>query len=338
MPRSARIDAPGVLHHVMIRGIERKKIFFDNNDRDDFLTRLSVLLPVTGNMCYAWTLMPNHGHFLIQSGNQGIAALMRRLLTGYAVSFNRRHKRHGQLFQNRYKSIICQEDSYLLELVRYIHLNPLRAKIVSSLDQLGDFPYCGHAALLENINVPWQNCDYVLRYFGKRKKDARKEYLSFVELAHDQGRRPELTGGGIIRSLGGWSEVKQLRAEGQDRIKGDQRILGDSDFVEQILSLADEQYTHTQELANLGYDFDRVVERVASLCNILPSDIFSKGRQKPRTEARGLLCFWAVRELGLSLKEVSERLGISSPGVGYSVQRGEKIAAERGLHLLEESF
>jgi len=139
MPRSARIDTPGILHHVMIRGIERRKIFSDNTDRDDFLNRLSVLLSVTGNKCYAWTFMDNHAHFLFQSGNLGIAVLMRRLLTGYAVSFNLRHQRHGQLFQNRYKSIISQEDKYLLELVRYIHLNPLRAKIVSSFEKLGDY-------------------------------------------------------------------------------------------------------------------------------------------------------------------------------------------------------
>ena len=80
-------------------------------------------------------ILSNYAHFLLRSGPKGIAALMRRLLTGYAVSYNRRHKRHGQLFQNRYKSIICQEDSYLLELVRYIHLNPLRAKALIDLKE-----------------------------------------------------------------------------------------------------------------------------------------------------------------------------------------------------------
>jgi len=187
--------------------------------------------------------MDNHAHFLFQSGNLGIAVLMRRLLTGYAVSFNRRHQRHGQLFQNRYKSIICQEDKYLLELVRYIHLNPLRAKVVSSLEQLGEYPYCGHGALLGTKKIEWQDCEYVLRYFGKNKKNAKRQYFSFVESAHDQGRRPELTGGGLIRSLGGWSEIKKLRIEGQDRIKGDQRILGEEDFVNAVLSQADEKYS-----------------------------------------------------------------------------------------------
>ena len=113
MPRLARLDAPGVLHHIIIRGIERRKIFGDDQDKDNLTDRLSILLPETKTACYAWALMSNHAHFLFRSGNAGISTLMRRLLTGYAIYFNRRYRRHGQLFQNRYKSIICQEDIYL---------------------------------------------------------------------------------------------------------------------------------------------------------------------------------------------------------------------------------
>ena len=133
MPRQSRLDTPGVLHHVIIRGIkrkrgiERKKIFRDETDQENFIDRLARLVPETETRCYGWVLMTNHAHFLFRSGPSGTSTFMRRLLTGYAVSFNRRHKRHGQLFQNRYKSIICQEDSYLKELGRYIHLNPIRA-------------------------------------------------------------------------------------------------------------------------------------------------------------------------------------------------------------------
>jgi hypothetical protein len=129
---------------------------------------------------------------------------MRRLLTGYAVSFNRRHNRHGQLFQNRYKSIICQEDKYLQELVRYIHLNPLRAKIVSEISQLNRYPYCGHSVLIRRVKSQWQDTEYVLSYFGRKEGEAGRRYLSYVKKGVDQGRRPELVGGGLIRSLGGW--------------------------------------------------------------------------------------------------------------------------------------
>ena len=153
MPRSARLDAAGVLHHIMIRGIERRNIFRDNPDRDDLLERLSSLLPETQTICYAWALIPNHAHFLFRSGPSGIASLMRRLLTGYAVSFNHRHNRSGQLFQNRYKSIVCQEDIYFKELIRYIHLNPIRARIIP-LDDLNRYPYTGHSALMGTQKRP----------------------------------------------------------------------------------------------------------------------------------------------------------------------------------------
>ena len=127
MPRKARIDAPGALQHIICRGIERRNIFIDDRDKKGFLERLGRVLLETQTPCYAWALLNNHFHLLLKTGNVPISTLMRRLLTGYAITFNLRHKRAGHLFQNRYKSILCQEDTYLLELVRYIHLNPLRA-------------------------------------------------------------------------------------------------------------------------------------------------------------------------------------------------------------------
>ena len=109
MPRKARIDAPGALHHIFVRGIERRKIFLDDFDRDNFLKRLDNVLSETATPCFAWALIPNHAYLLPRTGTTAIATVMRRLLTGYAVSFNCRHRRHGQLFQNRYKTILCQE-------------------------------------------------------------------------------------------------------------------------------------------------------------------------------------------------------------------------------------
>ncbi len=148
MPRTARLDAPGVLHHVMIRGIERRKIFRSNKDSEDFIERLADLCPGTHTTCYAWAFMSNHAHFLFRTGKEPLSRLMRRLLTGYVIGFNHRNSRNGQLFQNRYKSIICQEERYLRELVRYIHLNPIRAGMVQGLDELRSYEYCGHSALM----------------------------------------------------------------------------------------------------------------------------------------------------------------------------------------------
>ncbi len=126
MPRQSRIDSTGALHHIIVRGIERRKIFEDDEDRYNFLERLGLILDETQTHCYAWALIPNHFHLLVRTGAVPVATVMRRLLTGHAISFNRRHHRNGHLFQNRYKSILCQQEPYFLELVRYIHLNPLR--------------------------------------------------------------------------------------------------------------------------------------------------------------------------------------------------------------------
>ena len=335
MPRSARLDAPGVLHHIIIRGIERRKIFRDDKDKDNLVDRLSILLPETQTACYAWAFMPNHAHFLFRSGSAGISTLMRRLLTGYAIYFNRKYRRHGQLFQNRYKSIICQEDVYFKELVRYIHLNPLRGKIVSDIKGLNKYPYSGHSVLMGKKKREWCNIEYVLSYFGKKASGSRKHYLSYVKKGIDQGRRPELVGGGLVRSLGGWSAVKKLRLKGQDRVKGDERILGDGEFVTALLSEANESLDRRYELKGLGYNLEKIGQRVSKIYGIEKEEIYSRGRRKVQVKARDLLCYWAVRELGISCTDVAKRLGISQPGVGYAVHRGEKIAKKYKYQLHE---
>jgi len=333
MPRVARLDTPGLLHHVMIRGIERRKIFNDDEDRENFIERLSVLLPETKTPCYAWAFLPNHAHFLLRSGPAGIAALMRRLLTGYAVSYNKRHNRHGQLFQNRYKSIVCQEDAYLQELVRYIHLNPLRAKIVVSLKELDRYSYCGHSALMGKKKRKWQDVEYALGFFGRRLGEARKGYASYVKEGMALGRRPELVGGGLIRSLGGWDTVKKMRLRGQDRIKSDQRILGESDFVSDVLSESEEQFSRKYRLKGLGYDYENVVERISILLQVEKEYITGKGRQKDRVPARDLLCYWTVVELGMPAVDLARKFDMTPAAVSYAVQRGAKVAKERGYQL-----
>ena len=334
MPRTAGLDAPGVLHHIMIRGIERQRIFRNIQDRDDLLERLSVILPETHTSCYAWAFLDNHAHFLFRSGEAGISRVMRRLLTGYAVTFNHKYNRHGQLFQNRYKSIICQEDAYLKELVRYIHLNPLRAKLVSDLSELNGYPYCGHSALMGKRRRDWQDTGYVVRNFGKTLRKGRSEYLEFVQAGVSQGRKPELVGGGLIRSLGGWKEVKRLRLDRQDRMKGDERILGDDDFVMEVLATANEGYERRYRLKRLGYDISRVERKVIGLFNIKKADLYSGSRKKRISEARSLFCYWCVRELGESMTDMAKLLGLTQPAVGYAVERGELLTKNEKYDLI----
>jgi putative transposase len=127
MPRQARLDVPGLLQHVMARGIERRKIFWDDKDRSSFLERLALILEKTQTQCYAWASFQTTS---ISCCAQVLRHSARScaVMTGYAVIFNKRHKRSGHLFQNRYKSVVCEEDPYLLELIRYIHPNPLKSR------------------------------------------------------------------------------------------------------------------------------------------------------------------------------------------------------------------
>lgn len=334
MPRIGRLDAPGILHHVMIRGIEGRNIFRNNKDRKDFIERLAKLCPEMEISCYAWAFMSNHAHFLFRTGQEPLSKLMRRLLTGYVIGFNHRHKRRGQLFQNRYKSIICQEDTYLLELVRYIHLNPIRAKIVNSLEELNSYKYCGHGALIGKTMMEWQDTKYVLGYYGKSKRKAINEYKSFIKKGINQGRKKELTGGGLIRSLGGWSEAREFLKSGS-HVMSDERILGDSDFVDLIISQSDEQYERRHRLKRKGYNLDRVAERVAEELEIEKDEVYLKGRQNRKVKARSLLCFWASRELGMSHTLLAKKLEMSLSNIGLSVERGELIAKE-GNYSLEK--
>ena len=335
MPRVARLDAAGVLHHVIFRGIERRKIFRSAADKDWFIQRLGQLLTASRTSCYAWALMDNHVHLLLRTGDVSLATLMRRLLTGYAGYFNRQYNRHGQLFQNRYKSIICQEDIYLKELVRYIHLNPLRAGVVKSLDGLRRYPYSGHSELMGEKTCSWQQADYVLELFGKKIPRAREQYEQYVAQEQEQGRKPELVGGGLIRSMGGWEAVKKLRLRGQDRVKGDVRILGEGEFVEQVLASAQEKFSQAYELKRRGYDIEKVEQRVSEVLGLPTGEIRKSGRERCRTVARSLAIYWAVRELNLPGVSLAKRYGLTQSAVVHASRRGGEIAKELNYKLLK---
>lgn len=334
MPRKARIDAPGAVQHIISRGIERRDIFFDDTDRDHFVERFGLIIAETRTICYAWALIPNHFHLLLKTGKVPISTVMQKLLTGYAVTFNRRHQRAGHLFQNRYKSILCQEDVYLLELIRYIHLNPLRTGLVNTMSQLNRYKYSGHSCLMGNTRNEWQNTDYVLKLFDDRVSRARTRYHEFVQKGISMGRREDLTGGGLIRSVGGWTTLAALRKNGI-HFKGDERILGDSDFVESVLAEQKERYEQRYHLKMQGYDFEELVKQIAGVFELSSNRILAPGKHPPRVKARSLLCFYAIKWLQMSGTEVAKRLKMSKSAVSRAVDRGEKIEADLGLRFFD---
>ena len=356
MPRQPRLDAPGLLQHVMARGIERRKLFRDDKDRQSFLDRLAVILEETQTQCYAWALIPNHFHLLLRTGPTPLSKVMRRLMTGYAVTFNKRHKRSGHLFQNRYKSVVCEEDPYLLELIRYIHLNPLRAKLVQDLKDLDKYPWTGHTAILgrrknplmpeitdqkseiSNQKSPSKNprnpcnprqesslaektIEDVLLHFGETRKVARRRYHEFVKNGIDQGERPEFQGGGLVRSAGG-NKAGLLGRATEEREKGDARILGSGDFVSSIIKEANDSLDHK---AQQHVSLDDLVTRVCSRFRITFDDLASKRRKREISQARAALCYLAVDQLDYSGEELARLLSISGRGVSDCRDRGQKI-------------
>ena len=316
------MDAPGTLHHVMGRGIERVKIFRNRKDREDFITRLADLCREENLFVYAWVLMSNHYHILARTGRQPLSTSMRRLLTGYVVNFNKRHKRVGHLFQNRYKSIVCEDDPYLLELTRYIHLNPLRAGMVASLEKLNEYPWAGHSALMGTVARDWQDQDTILAYFASDLQAARKGYGRFVKDGISLGRRPELMGGGLARSLGDWSQVISHRRKGA-AVSSDARILGGSDFVDRILSEAENKEKETLRLSSGRKDLSTLLAEIAGGENVEASAIRSGVRKREVVRARKILCQIAVRRMGYCGAEVARFLGISTSAANRLVSQKE---------------
>jgi len=312
MPRTARLDIPDLLQHVIVRGIERRDIFMDDDDRRDFVQRLQYLLEQTGVECLAWSLMSNHFHLLLRPRQTILAKFMRRLLTGYAVSFNLRYKRTGHLFQNRYKSIVCDEDSYLLELVRYIHLNPLRVGIVPDLVGLDRFPWSGHSGMMGKTTLPGQNTEEVLRYFRKRVAEARRCYRSFIEDGVAMGRREDLVGSRR-------SSMKQPGADSKPVF--DSRILGDTDFVERL-----REHDALEIRIPAQEPIQEIISRVAEQFSVSPQAISSKSRMARILDARSTVCYAAI-EAGHSGAEIARHLRMTRSGVFTAMKRGKNLLA-----------
>lgn len=308
MPRTARIDIPGLLQHVIVRGIERRDIFLNDDDRRLFIERLSRLLIETGTECFAWALTTNHFHLLLCPRATKLSIFMRRLLTGYATVFNLQHERSGHLFQNRYKSIACQEEAYLLELVRYIHLNPLRAGLVKTIDELDSYPWCGHAVLMGKRELPGQNIADVLMLFGQKNKRACNKYREFVIDGIKNGHRDDLVGGGLRRSQG-------VLTTGEYEAY-DARILGSGEFVESLWRDTDSLGIPVTKMS-----LEKLIQSIAEAFGVNVEQLRQKSRVKELVDARAAICYMAVREFSANGVAVAKALDMTRSGVCVAVRQ-----------------
>jgi len=316
----------------MVRGIERTMIFRDDRDRADFVARLAALAARGALTIYAWALLPNHAHLLVRTGPWPLPRSMRSLLTGYAGAFNRRHKRVGHLFQNRYKSIVVEAEPYLLELVRYLHLNPLRAQVVPDLRALERSPWTGHSTLLGSVHRPWQATQAILAQFGPTVRRARTAYRAFVAAGVAQGRRPEFQGGGLLRSHGGWAG---LTARRRDRAPawGDVRVLGSSAFVETLRRTTEGGGGARPAQVPLA----PLVARVCQAVGITPAALTGGGRRPAVSRARAGIAYLWMEVLGHPGRPLAPILGVH-PAVVYQAARRGAMAAATWQALLGEDL
>lgn len=310
MPRTARLDLPDLLQHVIVRGVDRCDIFRDDQDRRRFRNSFSKLLVQTGTECLAWSLLTNHFHILLRPRRSLLAPFMRRLLTGYAIYFNQRHKRSGHLFQNRYKSIVCEEDAYLLELVRYIHLNPLRAEMVEDLSDLDRYAWSGHSVIIGIQSLEGQNVDEVLSHFAKTKREATRLYKLFVADGVVLGKRDELGDGRRMTR-------ERLGEFGEEPY--DARVLGDGVFVEEL-----RQRRELESKFPRSMEIKDIIAIVCRYFAIKPEELQLNSRATKIVDARSIICYLAVRQIGHSGVEVGNQVNLRRAGVSVAASRGEE--------------
>ena len=323
MARQARIDYPGAFQHVIVRGIEKREIFIEEKDKYELINRLTNIITDSSVNCYAWSLMDNHFHLLLQTGETPLSKVMRRLLTGYAIYFNKRYGRKGYLFQNRYKSIVCDKDSYLLTLIRYIHLNPVKANIIE-YKKLSKYRWTGHKEILEGKSDLIKTNE-ILSYFDKREKVARKQYLEYI--LDGLNLKENYEGDGLIRSAGGLKEV--IKRKKEDREIYDDRILGDGCFVEKVLKDMNEKERKYGNIKNI----EDLIEKVSKIYKIDKNEILETRKHRVR-DARAVIVFIGNEELKKTLTEIGKILNISHVAAGKLKAKGKNILLGKKIDFL----
>jgi hypothetical protein len=222
---------------------------------------------------------------------------------------------------------VCQEDVYLLELVRYIHLNLLRAGEIESVEELNKCPWSGHSALVGKITREWQDTEYIMSFFGK-KWAGREKYLNFINEGIAQGRRPDLVGGGLIRSIGGWAEVLSARRHKEKQVF-DQRVLGDGAFVQKVLAEANDFTKANLRLEGKRMELLSLAEKVCDVHKLPLGELRSGSRRREITEVRRVFSCLAVKDFGYSGAEVARYLGVTTSCVTRCIAMGNSSEREK---------
>jgi len=284
MARRPRLFAPGLLYHVIVRGNQRLKTFLDDRDYQVYLERLAKYRKLYGYNIHAYCLMPNHVHLLVESSDHPLGKFMQGLQQSYSQYFNARHRKVGHVFQGRYKAIICDRDEYLLELTRYIHLNPVRAEMVKTPDH---YHYSGHRAYIEGKADTVIDPASVLKLFG-----GKAAYRRFVQDGLEDGHKDQ------------YYEVE------------DQRFLGGEGFGEKLT-----EDSETRPAVTRRKPLESIVRELAKHFQTTVEVIRSSDRSWEISKARTTIAFVLTRRLGYRLADVAAYINRDVATVGTLLAR-----------------
>jgi REP element-mobilizing transposase RayT len=303
MARKPRIHYPGAIYHVILRGNARQDVFFDEKDRYRFYLFMQEGVERFGHRVLAFCLMTNHIHLALQVGEVSLSRIMQNLTFRYTRWVNWRLKRSGHLFQGRYKSVLVDADSYLLELAAYIHVNPVRASMVATPEA---YPWSSHKAYLGNELIPWLNTDFVLSQFSPALSKARSQFVEFVSERTKDGHQDEFYG--------------------KDSI--DSRVMGDDQFVENVLE-------KMEAIPVRKPGIEEVLQVVMKIYDLLEEDMAAPGQKRLESEARSMAA-WAVQELtDEPLTKLANRLGRDPSSLSAAIRRFE-LRRKSGLGCEEK--
>jgi hypothetical protein len=202
-------------------------------------------------------------------------------------------------------------------------LNPLRGAVVKGLEELDNYRWSGHGVLMGKNPNDWQEIDYVLSLFGGGRKKAIRAYRKFIEEGKNIGRRPDLVGGGLIRSLGGWSKVISLRNKGEKE-EYDSRILGKGEFVRRLLREANERLARQMRHRQGQNSIKRTVEEMCAESEVKAEELKGGSQRRAVAEARAKVGYRLNREMGISMAEIARQLGVGASAIAMAIRKEEK--------------
>jgi REP element-mobilizing transposase RayT len=296
MPRKRRFINPGEIHHVMSRGLDGMPLFLDDEDREKFIKTTGNIFIDGSCHCYAWVLMDNHYHFVIRPLDHSLQKIMRRINGSYARYFNKKYNRRGYVFQDRFKSVATQEYWYLKELIRYVNLNPLRAGIVKSIDELVKYKWSGHCEIMGLVKgCGWFSAISILERFGKTIAESRLGYMEWLRA-------------GIGSDTNGWMAAENTIS---DNAINENLLHKEVQKVMQLINSANNLNKNENQKPGLESLFESVCKEQEISVTIART----RGRSDRRSNVKSTFCKKAINEFGYTIASVAQYLGVNSSSV-----------------------